>query len=59
MLLISRRVGESIIINKNIKITFLRVNSPGQISIGIDAPPEVPVNREEIHERIKREDPNY
>ena len=59
MLLISRRVGESIIINKDIKVTFLRVNSPGQISLGLEAPPEVPINRQEIHERSKREDPSY
>lgn len=54
MLVLSRRVGESIVINGNIVITL--INTSGQRSrLGIEAPDDVTVNRGEIHEKIKRE----
>ena len=55
MLVFTRRAGEKIIINGNIEVTFLKtVNDRGDISIGISAPRDVTVDREEIHERKKR-----
>lgn len=54
MLILTRRVGETIVINDDINITVLGVKG-NQVRLGIDAPKEVSVNREEIHERIQRE----
>lgn len=54
MLILTRRIGESLQIGDNVKITVLSVRG-NQIQIGIDAPPEVSVHREEIYERLKRE----
>ena len=51
MLILTRRIGESIIIGENINITVLNVKG-GEIRLGIDAPKEVSVHREEIQERI-------
>jgi len=54
MLILSRRLNESIIIDNNIEITVLDVNR-GQIKIGIKAPENISVNREEIHRKINYE----
>ena len=54
MLLLTRRPGEKIIINDNITVTVLSVKG-NQIRIGIDAPRDVKVHREEIYERILKE----
>lgn len=54
MLVLTRRIQETLIIGDDIKITVLGI-SRGQIRIGIDAPPEVSIHREEIYNRIKRE----
>lgn len=51
MLILTRRIGESIIVDGDIKVTILGVKN-GQVKIGVDAPKEVPVNREEIQKRI-------
>ena len=51
MLILSRRCGESIVIDERIKLTVLSVKGK-QIRIGIDAPEDVSVHREEIYERI-------
>lgn len=53
MLLLTRRVGESIMIGDDVKVTVISVNGL-QVKIGIDAPKDVPVNREEIHDKLKR-----
>ena len=57
MLVLTRRQQESVIIGENgeIKITVLRING-NQVKIGIDAPKELPINREEIYERINAAD---
>ena len=55
MLIISRRHGQSVIINHNVKVYFLGLNTYGQARFGIEAPKDVPVHREEIHKRIKQE----
>ena len=51
MLILTRRIHESIIINDNIKIRVLGVKG-GQIRIGIAAPTEIIVHREEIYNKI-------
>ena len=47
MLVLSRKVGQSIFINESIRVTVLQANN-GRIRLGIDAPPEVVVLREEL-----------
>jgi len=54
MLVLTRKLGENIRIGDSIKITVLEVRS-GQVKLGIDAPPEVKVHREEIYARIQEE----
>lgn len=59
MLLLSRNIGESIIINEDIAVRVVGVNrKTGQVRLGFDAPKSVSVNREEIHNKIlaERED---
>ena len=52
MLVLSRRVDESLIIDKDVKITVLDIKG-GQVRLGITAPASVKVHREEIFNRIK------
>ncbi len=52
MLILTRRVGETIVINDNIRVTVLAAKG-SQLRLGIDAPPEIEVHREEIFNRIK------
>jgi carbon storage regulator len=54
MLVLTRRQGESIIIGDGIKLTVVSVG-PGRVKIGITAPPDVRINREEIHTRLQQE----
>lgn len=54
MLILTRRVGETLMIGDNIKVTVLGVNG-NQVRIGTSAPTDVEVHREEIFDRIKRE----
>jgi len=53
MLVLSRRVGESLMIGDEVTITVLGVNG-NQVRIGINAPKDVPVHREEIYQRIQK-----
>jgi carbon storage regulator len=57
MLVLTRKVGESLIIADDIKITICAVNN-SQIRIGIQAPRDVEIHREEIYARIKNEKEN-
>lgn len=52
MLVLTRRQSESIIIANNIKITVVSVG-PGRVKLGIEAPPDVRVDRQEIHDKIE------
>ncbi|MCP4046161.1 MAG: carbon storage regulator CsrA [Gammaproteobacteria bacterium] len=54
MLILTRRVGEKLIIGENVTVTVLSVKG-NQIRLGIDAPPEVKVHREEVYQRIQSE----
>lgn len=51
MLILSRRAGESIILNENITLTVVSIKGK-QVRIGIDAPDDVSVHREEVFQRI-------
>jgi carbon storage regulator len=54
MLILTRRVGETVRIGDDVTVTVLTVKGT-QVRIGIDAPKNVVVHREEIFERIQRE----
>ncbi len=55
MLILTRRIGESVVIGDDIKLTVLGVKG-SQVRLGIDAPKTVSVHREEIYERIQSEE---
>lgn len=54
MLILTRRIGEVLRIGDDVSITILGIKG-NQVRIGIDAPKDVAVHREEIYQRIKRE----
>jgi carbon storage regulator len=55
MLILTRRVGETVMIGNDVTVTVLGVKG-NQVRIGINAPKSTPVHREEIYERIKAEE---
>ncbi len=54
MLILTRRVGETLIIGDEVSVTVLGVRG-SQVRLGVNAPKDVSVHREEIYERIKKE----
>ena len=54
MLALTRKKGESLVVNNNIEITVLEIRGD-QIKIGIQAPKEVPVYRKEVYLQIQKE----
>lgn len=54
MLILTRRVGETLMIGNDVQVTVLG-NKGNQIRIGIDAPKDVEVHREEIYKRIQQQ----
>jgi carbon storage regulator len=55
MLILTRRVGETVMIGNDVTVTVLGVKG-NQVRVGVNAPKDVAVHREEIYERIKREE---
>lgn len=55
MLILTRRVGETVMIGNEVTVTVLGVKG-NQVRVGVNAPKDVAVHREEIYERIKREE---
>ena len=51
MLVLTRKIGETIVIDSNIRVTITAIQG-GKVRIGIEAPPEIPVDREEVHRRL-------
>jgi carbon storage regulator len=54
MLVLSRRVGEKILIGDSVAVTIVRI-APGIVRVGVEAPPEMPIVREELKEQMKEE----
>lgn len=54
MLVLNRRTGESVMIGEDIVVTILGVRG-NQVRVGVEAPKEIAVDREEIYERKRRE----
>ena len=55
MLILTRRVGETVVIGNDVDVTVLGVKG-NQVRLGVKAPREVSVHREEIYKRIKEEE---
>jgi carbon storage regulator len=58
VLILTRRVGETVMIGDEVTVTVLRVKG-NQVRLGVNAPKSVSVQREEIFHRIKREGANH
>jgi len=51
MLLLTRNIGQTIVINGDTTVTVMEVSSNGQVRLGVNAPREVRVDRQEIHDK--------
>lgn len=54
MLILNRKIGEAIVINENISIRILDIVE-GKVKIGIDAPKEINILRQEVYDQVKAE----
>mgnify|MGYP001594638826 CR=1 FL=1 len=54
MLILTRRIGETLMIGNNVAVTVVGIKG-NQVRIGVNAPKEVPVHREEIQRKIDQE----
>lgn len=54
MLILTRRVGETLVIGDDVTVTVLGVKG-NQVRLGVNAPRDLPIHREEIYERIQQE----
>jgi carbon storage regulator len=54
MLVLSRKVGQTIVVNGDITVTVIEIGR-GRVQLGICAPRETTIHREEVHRRIERE----
>jgi len=54
MLILTRRIGESLMIGDNVNVTVLGIRG-NQVRIGVNAPKDVAVHREEIYDKIQNE----
>lgn len=54
MLVLTRKVGEGVVIGDNIKVMIVEIKGGG-IRLGIEAPPDVKIHRQEVYDRIFRE----
>jgi len=54
MLVLTRRIGERIMIGDDIEVVVLKLNS-GQVALGVKAPLGIPVHREEIYRKVQEE----
>jgi len=54
MLILTRRIGERICVGDDVQVVVLGIKG-NQVRVGIDAPKDVAVHREEVYERIKKE----
>ena len=57
MLILTRRVGETLVIGDDVNVTVLGVRG-NQVRLGVDAPKDIAVHREEIYQRIQNEGDN-
>ena len=55
MLILTRRVNEKLMVGDDVMVTVLSI-SGNQVRIGVTAPRHVPVHREEIYEKVKRQE---
>jgi len=55
MLILTRRVNEKLMVGDDVTVTVLSING-NQVRIGVNAPRHVPVHREEIYEKVKRQE---
>ncbi len=55
MLVLSRKAGESIVIGETVVVTILQIG-PGRVQVGVTAPSETTIHRQEIHDRIQAQE---